>query len=538
MPVYTVPKPVPLDTPKVGRSPWEARTRGFAQGALDSLTGLMGGDDPGNALMAPVAPMMAGEAELGPMASKAVNGLRDIASSAYDAVQGLSGKFYSRLTDAATRLPDVAHPNKIINALTSQAAPEEMDYRGLTDFLKGKGNQMVPRHDVLNHLEQNPIVLGEKTLGPSGIADDRFASGELPGDTKYGGYQLPGGTNYRERLTTVPPTRVASDDEMSDIIARSDPGFARDPYLYQSIHWDEPNIMLHTRTQERMLPLQQLPDGYGTQLMGDFSGNPPRHYVTGPHGQTIEPGADTPSEAIAQGLQQLGLKGRIIENIQSDWHQAGAREGYVLPGNSDKIAQLQKRYDEVRNHSDQLWHEGTRARQAGDYELADSLDQQILDVLKETNDPGGLADMLNNLHGGPNDVPDAPFKKSWPELGLKQELYSAAQDPDTSWIGITPGEELMKRGELRSPQFHDEVLLKKLQGLLKPFGGNVEQGSLGDRSAVWGTRSVAQHPFNAAKRPFSMAILTPEMKAAIVKRGFPIMSLLGLMGAQPNDDGK
>ena len=45
-------------------------------------------------------------------------------------------------------------------------------------------------------------------------------------------------------------------------------------------------------------------------------------------------------------------------------------------------------------------------------------------------------------------VPDAPFKESWPDLGLKQQLLEAAKDPEAQWIGFTSGQTQAARYDL------------------------------------------------------------------------------------------
>ena len=58
--------------------------------------------------------------------------------------------------------------------------------------------------------------------------------GEVEGQTKYSGYTLEGGENYREVLLTLPQEKPANQ--------------------YKSSHWDETNIVAHLRLNERTLP--------------------------------------------------------------------------------------------------------------------------------------------------------------------------------------------------------------------------------------------------------------------------------------------
>ncbi|MFA5217176.1 hypothetical protein [Sulfuricurvum sp.] len=125
--------------------------------------------------------------------------------------------------------------------------------------------------------------------------------------TKYSQYTLPGGENYQETLLTVPnesnqPTKKDYDDftmflsdkyqkngqrgfeideltdyEKNHLFELSKAQKERKKY-YQSHHWEEPNVLVHHRTNQRT----------------DAQGN----------------------------------KGTFVEEIQSDWHREGKQQGY------------------------------------------------------------------------------------------------------------------------------------------------------------------------------------------------------------------
>lgn len=96
-------------------------------------------------------------------------------------------------------------------------------------------------------------------------------------ETKYHGYTIPGGENYREVLFTF-PWDIAIPSDVTDPGTRANirDGMT-DRYTYRSPHWDEPNVLAHTRLDDR----------------------------------TVD-----------------GKKMLFIEEIQSDWHQEGRRKGY------------------------------------------------------------------------------------------------------------------------------------------------------------------------------------------------------------------
>jgi hypothetical protein len=101
--------------------------------------------------------------------------------------------------------------------------------------------------------------------------------------------------------------------------------------------------------------------------------------------------------------------------------------------------------------------------------------------------------------------------------------------------------------------FYDQLLPKRLEKILKPFGGKVERGSLGKSKAEIDAEMDALHlnppagddygltvnrlqeQRNAAPDDAAMwfARLTPEMKARILKEGLPLSVLLGLLTQTP-----
>ncbi len=123
-----------------------------------------------------------------------------------------------------------------------------------------------------------------------------------PDGTKYGSYTLPGGTNYREVLLTLPPTfektpagRWANVDKQGNIKASFDtkdqaeslaaPGYSVEELFHKretsfnSSHWDEPNVLAHIRLNDRT-------DADGKRVL-------------------------------------------FVEELQSDWAQAGRKKGFA-----------------------------------------------------------------------------------------------------------------------------------------------------------------------------------------------------------------
>jgi len=362
----------------------------------------------------------------------------------------LVGGLYSRLDEALDLIPKKGvHPNKARKILRDNSSAEERAYRGVDDFLETQGDRVTPEA-LAAHLEANPAPFPQtKTIQdtPNFTAADQSQLDELerldynrtpeqddlfqslidrenashsgagtPELPKYSNYQVPGGEHYRETLQTLPDAKAArlaeindeiwslshsmertfdanppvpgsgplGDDVVSTISAgrkrlaalRAERSSLDAPAQFTSPHFDDPNILVSTRSGEHALP--------------------------------------------------TGERGRVIENVQSDWHQTGREKGYEagpMPPRS--------------------------------YDVTD----RIIDAIDGKPPPG---------------VPDGPFKESWPNLGIEREIVDAAES-GAEWIAITPSEVLRKRGETISPQFQDQRLPNILEKLLAPFGGGSQE---------------------------------------------------------------
>jgi hypothetical protein len=523
---------------------------------------------------------------------------------------------YSRVEKALTQIPEQgAHPNKILSVLKSTASPEEVAYRQVPEFLAGKTK--VTRAELQAHLAEHPAPVPTVITrgGPPATMDPRQAMAarvdaarqaafgdhrdwlgvsqtdranaqwwateaaagdtralrklrEMPVDedhlarllafgrlrneeygmgtayaaanpgTKYQGYQVPGGEAYRETLLTLPQQKIeqliaeqmhvgeqmratGTTPALVDRYNQLQAQINATPAPYQSSHFDEPNIVVHTRSHERTLP--------------------------------------------------TGERGRFVEEVQSDWHQKGKKAGYRA---TDAEAQAMKaRIDAIDAEKTQLAHQ----RDPRTNKMLDEPRWHELSRERET-----LYDRYNRTV---NDaVPDAPFKESWPELGLKQQLLEAAQDPETQWLGFTDAQTQIDRYDLSKQvrqidyrrrsdgrfdlglvgldgepvelpkatysadelagtlgtevaekivaghgqpgggrmtlsgedlkvggkgmrYFYDNLLPERLQKMVKPFGGTVERAPLTGGTQGWIVR------------------LSPEMKAKILKGGLPLMAL-------------
>ncbi len=343
-------------------------------------------------------------------------------------------RFYSHLEKTVEGLPfKSGTADQVLGTLKNKGVKaEELEATGTGEFLASKGTEKVTKDELLAHIAQNKIELGQVVKGEAPPWDqltpeqqyayidrqeirpeagrewyeDRRTSGELGQDfdpTKFSSeYQLPGGQNYKEKLLTLPEDKqtTAAKARMKEVNARIEKvqdefddlhllegleqappdiaarraklaeefdaltaerrNFVEPSPGFKSSHWDEPNVLVHTRSNER-----------------EVNGVPSHH----------------------------------IEEFQSDWHQKGRKQGY-------------------------------RGVEPTDQEVKDFF------KLREGANPADYRqEMMEHRDYKNRSVPDAPFKSNWHELAIKDALADAVA-AGKSRISWTPGEAQVARYDL------------------------------------------------------------------------------------------
>ena len=229
--------------------------------------------------------------------------------------------------------------------------------------------------------------------------------------TKYGQFQLAGGENYRELLLKLPQkpqplpenfnvdaysvngktmygvfdetgSRYASGETKDQALQKFSQLHQEKPY--QSSHFPDPNILAHMRVNDRV---------------------------------------------DAEGKKML-----LIEEVQSDWHQAGREQGYKTKES------LEKWYNQNKLDNDPAFAD---------------LSSEPRSVI-ERNRSAGM--------GGNNAVPDAPFKDTWYQLALKRAIKEAV-DKGYDRIGLTTGKRQIERYTNQLRQNVDEITYQTGQKL-------------------------------------------------------------------------
>ena len=230
--------------------------------------------------------------------------------------------------------------------------------------------------------------------------------------TKFGKYQLAGGENYREILLTLPSSKTSM-EEFLNVAGKKYGGNTprtqwspednamyekllqeeRTPIKseYRSSHFSEPNILAHMRVNDRI-------DADGKKML-------------------------------------------LVEEIQSDWHQAGREKGYNDPKAQN---QAQQQITALKEEHKRL---GKLKEQAKTEEEKNAISQQRFDLMNQVQE---LAKT------GQTGIPDAPFKDTWYQLALKR-LTKYAADNGYERIGLTTGKRQIERFADELRQNVDEI---------------------------------------------------------------------------------
>jgi hypothetical protein len=355
--------------------------------------------------------------------------------------------FYSKVEEATLPLQNKGSGGQFLAQIqkTPGVKPEEIEVLGLDTFLQTKPT--VTKQEVQDYITANKPDVQETILGGGADirakADIDYSEGRLTRNeynqiletsgkpSKFSKYTIPGGENYREILLTLPvkptgtrfevrPRKTSGesaifDTETNQLIAfGADEGMYRQAdrlnrelsgtQLYRSSHYEQPNILTHLRANDRVID---------------------------------------------------GKKALFIEEIQSDWHQAGRKKGY-----GPKMEKSVEAYYETKDGQRIPIGFGKTKEEA----------EAAIDVGWKNQVDIKYATTERQIGQG---VPDAPFKKSWHELALKRAIQEAV-DKGYDKLAFTTGKTQAERynlskqvSTLRAPYDNGEYVVSYI-----PKGAN------------------------------------------------------------------
>lgn len=382
----------------------------------------------------------------------------------------------------------------------SGIAKEELEFSGIREWLKSQGSRPINKQEVQDFIKQGGVRIKEvtkaanieqikdvdakiretqeelnraisepdETFSQDAVADARTRLDALlnyrdfPGDPdhaederlrgfvtqglpKFQNYSLPGGRNYKEILLTLPELKTG----------RTEAG------EWNIFDKDGNNIgTAYGRTEDDAL--KEFAD-FGDPVQGVRA-----VFKTGGRNERIKEGFKSAHWAERNVLAHIrqadhedteGNKVRLIEEIQSDWHQKGRKEGYATKENSKKFEEAKA---EKTAFVEML--KGKYGTAVGP-QYSDAANNRWLDSLPESemNEFTRLNDRVNELSDKLGTIPDAPFKKTWAELAFKRALRMAVDD-GMDKIAWTPGKEQIDRFEEELRKNVDEIHYEPYDG--------------------------------------------------------------------------
>ncbi|MCK9587932.1 MAG: hypothetical protein M0Q93_01050 [Terrimicrobiaceae bacterium] len=298
----------------------------------------------------------------------------------------------------------------------------------------GEDTGMEPEYPTVEAAMQDvPAVHAEALSGNSG-----------PGETKFSGYQIPGGKNYRELVLTMKPEN--SFDPAKVKIERQDSSVTQGTFriLYNGKElspWygnsggtgeygkltDDEIMVFAKRNFEQGDPIS----GVEKQSEG--------------YSSTHFPGVDYVAHLRRNDrVDSSGEEGTLAEEFQSDRHQEGRKHGYQ----SDKKVTYRVAWDYTDPTGRERHEESSRHKTE---EAAQEFVRQQREKIADENAEFSVVEVVST-----GETPDAPYKKDWP-LALFKRLLRDAIAEGKQWVGWTAGIDQVKRYENELRKAVDQI---------------------------------------------------------------------------------
>jgi hypothetical protein len=358
---------------------------------------------------------------------------------------------------------------------TPGVKPDEIKWTGLDEFLQSK--KSVTKAEVQEYLDKNRVQIKEVTLGSSanpypyrtadewqGAIDraerardfneaerltnawEMFEGVGMSDQTKFSKYTLPGGENYREILLTLPPKQTGQSQIAFKTTEDAD-NFLTDMSIsgFEDMNYGRLNdtnvVEFDGAIPSNVTQMIRNNDGdiiAGKEMAGSTYGSP--HF-------------EQPNILAHMRVNDRVIDGKktlFVEEVQSDWHQAGRKKGYKGTAEKDYdnyIKDLTNRYqDEILKYS---------VEQGMAEDKAKVLAKKLTD--QKAQDPRALADYFGESEkqmamnearvNSRSGVPDAPFKTTWSDLSMKRVIQLASEG-GYDRIAFTTGKTQAERYDL------------------------------------------------------------------------------------------
>lgn len=308
---------------------------------------------------------------------------------------------------------------------------------------------------------------------------------EEPEDTRYEGYNLPGGQNYRERLLRLTqydhpvknmdrtigskerqleyetpiygadhPIIQQSRQRLEEMRAERERAAMlhgepwSDREKYHSSHWDShPNVIAHIRMQDRQVGEDKATIQSILQRLATMAGvDDVRHLGSGAVHVGLQNGVITPQEAASvsrakgwytghENKPGIGKRLLHVEELQSDWGQEGRDKGFRPT--LEQLKAADDAHDAARNAKHEVYD-----RLSGQGMSHGQIMEHPAFKDAQSKHDAALSDMEAIYNAKENGVPTGPYVQNtqhWTDLALKNVLREAALG-NYDGIVFTPGQ--------------------------------------------------------------------------------------------------
>jgi hypothetical protein len=361
---------------------------------------------------------------------------KEVAQMAYEQANKQVPKseigFYSAVENAAMNVQrNSGAGQSFLNDIMKgdNVKPEEIKWMGLDDFLKGKKN--VTKQEVQDFIANNKVDVQEVKSTVIRPLLDNGARSVVEGDKgaflpKFGKFQLAGGENYRELLLTMPSKNMGELDaaqKQADLLRKQTADLMAD---WKRISEAKPasgeSQAAYVKVSDSRRLLNEAEKTVSAMKKESGSQTYSSEHFTQPN--------ILAHLRVNDRLDADGKKMLLIEEVQSDWHQAGRDMGYTTTAAKD----IEKQF---KDYSKEL---------AAKYDLNPEQNLAMYATLKrmqpeEVSKYEQLQSASASVKGG---VPDAPFKDTWYQLALKRALQYASEN-GYERVGLTTGKQQIDR---------------------------------------------------------------------------------------------
>lgn len=263
--------------------------------------------------------------------------------------------------------------------------------------------------------------------------------------TKFSNWKLPGGSNYKEVLFTLPNDNTLLKNKFNEYKNEypengyKTPRDARLSSLYldlkKSQKFDEQELL-------RISELMRFPFNTAIKQLESEGWNPELFHSS----HWSEP--NVLAHARMQDFMDAeGNKVLLVEEVQSDWHQKGKKEGYA------KNAALEKAQKNLDDYEKNIFakydKKRTETEKSKDLNIGIYVKDIELLIGKYATDEESAKyySLKKAVEKEQGIVPNAPLKENWPEWVMKRMLRYAAENGYDK-IAWTTGEQQAERYDL------------------------------------------------------------------------------------------